>query len=86
MSTLHRCPCRVLTQGRAERPRALICVSTGQVRWGQLAQLYLLDARQYRNAQTCGPAGTVRFKFFNPAQCDQWADPRAACWAQRKER
>ena len=45
-----------------------------RLRFGQLADLLLLDSRQYRDPQVCGrrgrPAGMVR-----PAECAGWEDP-----------
>lgn len=79
-------PVSVLTQGRAGLTTGADMRIYGQVRWGQLAQLYLLDARQYRNAQACGPAGKLGSSFFNPAQCDQWADPARSLLGAAQER
>jgi len=44
----------------------------GRVPYGQLATLYLLDNRQYRDAQACSPGGKLGGGAVNPARCDAW--------------
>ena len=46
-----------------------------QLRWGQLASLYLLDARQYKDAQVCTKGGLPGSGHVDPAQCPAWEDP-----------
>ena len=48
----------------------------GQVPFGNLATLYLLDDRQYRDAQVCSKNGALGSSTVNPAVCAEWADPR----------
>lgn len=46
----------------------------GELRFGTLAQLVLLDGRQFRDRQACSPPGrgsVVR----NPDTCENWLDP-----------
>lgn len=43
-------------------------------RFGQLADLLLLDDRQYRDAQACAPAGQTAGPV-DPASCPIWDDP-----------
>jgi alkaline phosphatase D len=46
-----------------------------QVPFGQLATLYLLDTRQYRDQQVCTKGGKPGSGTVDPAQCAAWADP-----------
>lgn len=46
----------------------------GEQRFGRLAQLCLLDARQYRSAQACNPPGRGS-ATLDPAGCAAWEDP-----------
>ena len=46
----------------------------GQVRYGSLANLYLLDDRQYRDAQACTPDGKLGSGTLNPKTCPEWND------------
>lgn len=62
--------------------RALQGLATGaemrvysQLRWGQLAGLYLLDARQYKDPQVCTQGGSLGSGHVDPAQCPAWHDP-----------
>jgi alkaline phosphatase D len=48
----------------------------GRVPYGKLATLYLLDDRQYRDAQTCSPGGKLGGGAVNPVHCDTWNDPQ----------
>ncbi|MBX3652593.1 MAG: alkaline phosphatase D family protein [Ramlibacter sp.] len=47
----------------------------GQARFGQLASLYLLDARQYKDAQVCNRDGAPGSSYLDPATCAAWEDP-----------
>ncbi len=46
----------------------------GDYRFGRLAHLCLLDARQYRSPQACSPDGR-RSATLDPAGCAAWHDP-----------
>jgi alkaline phosphatase D len=46
----------------------------GQQRFGRLAQLLLLDNRQYRSPQACTPGGVAGSGVINPAQCNSLGD------------
>jgi alkaline phosphatase D len=46
----------------------------GQQRYGRLAQLLLLDNRQYRSPQACTPGGRNGSGVINPLQCPSLAD------------
>ena len=47
----------------------------GQVPFGRLATLYLLDDRQYRDRQACTRGGRFGSSLVNPERCESWADP-----------
>lgn len=47
----------------------------GEHRFGRLAQLCLLDARQYRGRQACTPGGRPGSVALDPAGCASWDDP-----------
>ncbi len=46
-----------------------------QLRWGQLANLLLLDPRQYKDPIVCTKDGRLGSSTFDPATCAAWADP-----------
>jgi alkaline phosphatase D len=48
----------------------------GQVPFGRLATLYLLDDRQYRDPQACTPGGKPGSATLDPDSCAAWNDPR----------
>ena len=63
--------------------RALVGLSSGaemriygQVPFGRLATLYLLDDRQYRDRQACTRNGRFGSGMVNPERCDSWNDPQ----------
>ena len=43
--------------------------------WGRLAQLHLLDDRQYRALQACRKPGATNAGSVRPADCAELADP-----------
>ena len=58
----------------------------GQVRFGQLATMHLLDARQYRSPQACTREGKLGSSTVNPATCATWLDPaRTMLGAQQEQ-
>jgi alkaline phosphatase D len=46
-----------------------------QQRFGRLANIVMLDDRQYRDAQICNPEGKLGSTNVNPAACTAWNDP-----------
>ena len=56
-----------------------------RVQFGQLADLYLLDARQYKDPQPCTKGGAMGSSIVNPAQCPAWPDPGRSLLGQRQE-
>lgn len=46
-----------------------------QQRFGRLANIVMLDDRQYRDAQVCNPGGKLGSSNVNPAACAVWDDP-----------
>jgi alkaline phosphatase D len=56
-----------------------------RVQYGQLASLYLLDARQYKDPQVCNKAEARGSSLVNPAQCAIWHDPKRTLLGQAQE-
>jgi len=54
-------------------------------RFGQLADLLLLDTRQYRDPQACGPRGRPA-GMVRPATCAAWNDPGRSLLGADQER
>ena len=47
-----------------------------ELRFGKLASLYLLDDRQYRDAQACTKGGKAGSSTVDPSGCAIWNDPK----------
>jgi len=58
----------------------------GEARFGQLATLRLLDARQYRSAQACNRDGARGSRQLDPATCAAWLDPARTMLGAEQER
>ncbi len=58
----------------------------GEARFGQLAALYLLDARQYRSPQACTRGGKPGSSNVDPATCAAWTDPARTMLGVEQER
>ncbi len=57
----------------------------GRQHFGQLAQLVLLDCRQYRGAQACTPGGRRGSGVVNPLDCAALADPARSMLGAQQE-
>ena len=57
----------------------------GQLRFGDLASLYLLDNRQYRDVQACTPDGKPGSGALDPESCAHWNDPRRSLLGMAQE-
>ena len=57
-----------------------------RVRFGRLADLYLLDARQYKDAQVCTKDGGLGSSTLNPVNCAPWLDPNRSLLGRDQER
>ncbi|MCJ0762981.1 alkaline phosphatase D family protein [Variovorax terrae] len=66
----------VLTQAMAGLAGGAEMRIYGSTRFGRLATLYRLDARQYRDRQACTPGGRPGSATLNPETCALWNDPR----------
>ncbi|MBK9238489.1 MAG: alkaline phosphatase D family protein [Rhodoferax sp.] len=55
------------------------------VPFGRLANLYLLDARQYKDRQVCTKDGRRGSGTVNPRHCPQWNDPKRSMLGQAQE-
>jgi len=58
----------------------------GHVAYGRLASLYMLDARQYKDAQVCTRDGKRGSGTVNPSSCPAWGDPARSMLGQQQER
>lgn len=56
----------------------------GQVAYGKLANIYLLDDRQYRDRQVCNKGFGFGSGWLDPDQCEAWLDPNGHCWVPPK--
>ena len=57
-----------------------------QLHWGQLANLYLLDPRQYKDPIVCTKDGRLGSSTFDPATCAAWDDPNRSMLGRVQER
>ena len=76
----------VLTQALAGLPRGAEMRIYGSQRFGRLAALYLLDDRQYRDAQACTPAGRHGSATVDVQACAAWTDPQRTLLGAAQER
>jgi alkaline phosphatase D len=53
--------------------------------YGRLASLYMLDARQYKDAQVCTRDGKAGSSTLNPAGCASWQDPARSMLGAQQE-
>jgi alkaline phosphatase D len=58
----------------------------GQLRFGSLATMHLLDARQYRSPQACTRDGKLGSSRVDPAACATWMDPARTMLGTEQER
>jgi alkaline phosphatase D len=65
-----------LTQGLAGLASGAQTRVYAHHRIGTLADLYLLDTRQYRNRQVCNPGGRHGSSTFDVSTCLEWDDPK----------
>ncbi|QDL55648.1 alkaline phosphatase D family protein [Rhodoferax aquaticus] len=76
----------VLTQALGGLARGAEMRIYGQVPFGTLATLYLLDDRQYRDPQACTKDGAPGSSTVNPAQCAIWSDAQRTLLGDAQER
>jgi alkaline phosphatase D len=57
-----------------------------QQRFGRLANIVMIDDRQYRDAQVCNPDGRLGSSNVNPADCPAWNDPARTLLGATQER
>lgn len=55
-------------------------------RFGRLANILMLDTRQYRDPLACGRPGKPGSHYVNPALCPQWNDPARSLLGLPQER
>jgi alkaline phosphatase D len=56
-----------------------------RVPYGRLASLYMLDARQYKDAQACTRGGKAGSSTLDPATCAAWKDPARSMLGAQQE-
>jgi alkaline phosphatase D len=76
----------VLTQGISGLASGSEMRIYGSVPFGKLATLYLLDDRQYRDAQACTPGEKPGSGTVDPAQCSIWNAPHRTLLGSAQER
>lgn len=54
--------------------------------WGRLAELWLLDGRQFRNPQACTPGGLAGGRVLSTAACAELAAPQRSLLGPAQER
>ena len=57
----------------------------GASKYGQLATLYLLDTRQYRDPQACNPNNKIGSGKVDPSSCAIWNDPQRTLLGPQQE-
>ena len=57
----------------------------GQVAFGKLANIYLLDDRQYRDRQVCNKGLNFGSGWVDPEQCEAWLNPSRTLLGPQQE-
>jgi alkaline phosphatase D len=76
----------VLEQALAGLARGAPLRLHGQLRFGRLATMVLLDLRQYKDAPACTRGGRPGASHVDPAQCGTWNDPQRSMLGAAQER
>ena len=76
----------VLTQSLAGLADGAEMRIHGSTRWGRLAQLHLLDARQYKDPQVCNRDNHLGSSMQDPEACADWDEPRRTLLGAAQER
>lgn len=58
----------------------------GSTRWGRLAQLHMLDARQHKDPQVCNRDNHLGSSMQDPLACAEWNEPRRTLLGSAQER
>ncbi len=75
-----------LTQGLAGLATGAELRLYSRLPYGQLASLYLLDGRQYKDPQACTPGGGAGSGMVKPADCPPWNDAARSLLGRAQER
>ena len=75
----------VLTQGLAGLATGAEMRIYNRLQYGQLASLYLLDGRQYKDPQVCNIRDASGSSKVKSATCAQWRDPRRSLLGRQQE-
>jgi alkaline phosphatase D len=76
----------VLLQGLAGLARGAEMRIYQRLDYGQLASLYVLDGRQYKDPQVCNRNEALGSSRVNPLTCAQWQDPQRSLLGAQQER
>ncbi len=76
----------VLTQAVAGLAQGAEMRIYGQVRFGRLASISLLDGRQYKDRQACTEGDGPGSSSLDPAGCPSWNDPARSMLGTAQER
>lgn len=76
----------VLTQSLAGLSRGAEMRIHASTRWGRLAQLHMLDARQYKDPQVCNKDDHPGSSMRDPQTCPEWDEPRRTLLGVAQER
>jgi alkaline phosphatase D len=79
-------PSSVLTRALAGLQQGAELRIYGQLSFGRLANVYLLDDRQYRDPQACTRSGKPGSSTVRPAQCPAWDNPQRTLLGAPQER
>ncbi len=69
---------------RRPAPRGLNLRVDRRIRWGQLAEFFVLDGRQYRSDQLCGSADIGSHCDFSTDPTTTWLGFRQEAWLDRR--
>ncbi len=75
-----------LTQGLAGLATGAEMRIYGRLSYGQLASLYMLDGRQYKDPQACTTGGAAGSSQVRPATCPTWNDSARSLLGLQQER
>jgi alkaline phosphatase D len=71
---------------KSVQPRNHLMRITGQLDWGRLARIHLLDERQYRDPQACAPAQRYGAKSVLLQACPELLKPERSLLGMAQER
>lgn len=79
-------PARMLTRALVGLAQGAELRLYGSTAWGRLAQLNVLDARQYKDPQVCTQPSRRGSRLVDPSQCADWQDAQRSLLGAAQER